>query len=158
MKKRNCFGLRSVCWVLLVFGVGVFFGLVPYVAYETREMAPEYSAYFWPCLGFFAVIAAAYALALAAFWKIVDDIERDRSFCMENARRMRLIGYLTGGAGAWLVAGCVTLAALNMLHPGILLAALALTAFCFVVSLLARAISKLTVRACEIKEENDLTV
>ena len=148
MKKRSCFGLWTVVWLLAAVGVIVFFVVAPWTAVFARQLFPAYRMFFWPGLAYTWVVAALYALALFDFARIVGNIVRDRSFCLENARRMNRIS-------AFALA-CLALA--RMTTPGLWLLFAFLIFMSLVIALLARALARLTERAAEIKEENDLTV
>lgn len=158
MKKRSCFGLWAVVWLLAAVGVLVFFVVAPWTAIFARQLFPEYRALFWPGLAYTWVIALLYALALLHFARIVGNIARERSFCTENARRMNRISALALLAMLWFAVGLACLALAQMTTPGLWLLFAFLLFMSLVIALLARALARLTERAAELKEENDLTV
>ncbi len=158
MKKRSCFGLWAVVWLLAAVGVIVFFVVAPWTALFARQLFPAYRAFFWPGLAYTWVIAALYALALLDFAHIVGNIAGDHSFCRDNARRMNRISALALLAMLWFAVGLACLALAQMTTPGIWLLFAFLIFMSLVIAMLARALARLTERAAEIKEENDLTV
>lgn len=158
MKKRSCFGLWTVVWLLAAVGVIVFFVVAPWTAVFARQLFPECRAFFWPGLAYTWVVAGLYALALFNFARIVGNIVRDRSFCQDNARRMSRISALALLAMLWFTVGLACLALMRMTTPGLWLLFAFLIFMSLVIALLARALARLTERAAEIKEENDLTV
>lgn len=116
------------------------------------------------------VMGLPYLLALRQYFLICTDIGNDRSFSVENARRMNHIGrLLLLAAGLWAMlmvaaaighvapvnTGIVThgfgIAALYVRMGLALLASLA-------VGLVARVMALLLARACRLQEENDLTI
>ena len=158
MKKRSCFGLWTGVWLLAAVGVIVFFVVAPWTAVFARQLFPAYRMFFWPGLAYTWVVAALYALALFDFARIVRNIVRDRSFCLENARRMNRISAFALLAMLWFAVGLACLALARMTTPGLWLLFAFLIFMSLVIALLARALARLTERAAEIKEENDLTV
>lgn len=158
MKKRSCFGLWTVVWLLAAVGVLVFFVVAPWTAVFARQLFPEYRGLFWLGLAYTWIIALLYALALFHFACIVGNIARERSFCTENARRMNRISALALLAMLWFAVGLACLALAQMTTAGLCLLFAFLLFMSLVIALLARALARLTERAAEIKEENDLTV
>ena len=158
MKKRSCFGLWTVVWLLAAVGVIVFFVVAPWTAAFARQLFPAYNAFFWPGLAYTWVVAGLYAWALFDFARIVGNIMRDCSFCRENARRMNRISAFALLAMLWFAVGLACLALARMTTPGLWLLFAFLIFMSLVLALLARAIALLTVRAAVIKDENDLTV
>ncbi len=158
MKKRSCFGLWTVVWLLAAVGVIVFFVVAPWTAAFARQLFPAYKAFFWPGLAYTWVVAGLYAWALFDFARIVGNIMRDCSFCRENARRMNRISAFALLAMLWFAVGLACLALARMTTPGLWLLFAFLIFMSLVIALLARALARLTERAAEIKEENDLTV
>ena len=144
--------------LLAAVGVIVFFVVAPWTAVFARQLFPAYRMFFWPGLAYTWVVAALYALALFDFARIVGNIVRDRSFCLENARRMNRISAFALLAMLWFAVGLACLALARMTTPGLWLLFAFLIFMSLVIALLARALARLTERAAEIKEENDLTV
>ena len=158
MKKRSIFGLWAVCWLLA--GCAALLIAAGFAA-ETwlSRMEPSEPAVPWLCAAYVWGFAAILLPALTRFARVVKNIALDRSFVMENADAMRVISTLAFLAGAWAAVGVALTAFLPLPSPApICVCGAILTVGCVVIGILARALSKLTARAAEIKAENDLTV
>ena len=158
MKKRSCFGLWTVVWLLAAVGVIVFFVVAPWTAVFARQLFPAYRMFFWPGLAYTWVVAALYALALFDFARIVRNIVRDRSFCLENARRLRSISILALADTLLCAAVMLALLFLHALHPGLFLLLLLISAVGAGITIASAALSHLTVKAAQMQDENDLTI
>ena len=144
-----------VCWCGCAL-LGLL--LVPALAAETAELNPELAYLKWPCLIFFWCALAVVIAALAYAYRIFAEIGRDNSFCITNARRLRIISHLAlGDTVAWLVF-MVVLTILAPMHPVVFLLMLAVLIAGTAVAVAAAALSHLTLKAASLQDENDLTI
>ena len=158
MKKRSIFGLWTVCWLLAVCGALLIATGFALEAYLNRQI-PSKPAIPWLCAAYVWGFAAIFFPALARFARVVKNIALDRSVTTENAVPMRAISSLAFLAGVWSAVGVALSAILPLPSPAIIrVCGAVLAVVCVIVGILARALSKLTARAAEIKAENDLTV
>ena len=95
---------------------------------------------------------------LALVWQMAGEIGRDNSFCMENARRLKTCAALAlTDTVLYAVAGPVL--TLTGQLPGRTLAAVVLiVAVGLAMAVCCAALSHLTQKAAELKQENDLTI
>ena len=110
-------------------------------------------------LTIFMWIAAVPCYAvLACGWRIANAIGKDRSFCAENARMLKVIAMLAAGDAAYVLLGNVVFLLLRWNLPALAL----ISAFvCFVglaISVGAACLSHLVLKAAKLQEENDLTI
>ncbi len=141
-----------VICVLLAFVVG------PLLAAEAVLVEPRLAWLKWPCLTALWLGVGIVAVALGFAWRIFAEIGRDNSFCMENARRLRVISILALSDTLLCVAVMLALLLLRVLLPGMLLLMLLITAVCAGITVAAAALSHLTVKAAQMQDENDLTI
>ncbi|HPF54197.1 MAG TPA: DUF2975 domain-containing protein [Eubacteriales bacterium] len=111
-----------------------------------------------PCIAIGVAMLIPIVLAFIAFWKVVDNIARDKSFCADSAKRMKQIGLcaavdlvLSLGAFAVLLVGLRN-------RLGVCLAELVVFALGFVTAAAAFLLSGLIAKASSMQEEIDLTV
>lgn len=158
MKKRSLYGLWAVCWLLAACGA-LLIAAGPIAGLRLKELTLSKPGIMWLSSIYLWGFAAIYLCALIRFVRVVKNIALDRSFITENARAMRAISTLAFLAGAWIAAGAALIPLTDLPVPAPYCVCGAILAVgCVVVGLLARALSKLTARAAEIKAENDLTV
>ncbi len=145
----------AVGWVvcaLLAFVIG------PLLAAEAVLVEPRFAWLRWPCLAALWLGTGIVAAALGFAWKIFAEIGRDNSFCMENARRLRVISILALSDTLLCVVVMLALLFVRALVPGMLLLMLLLAAVGAGIAVAAAALSHLTVKAAQLQDENDLTI
>ena len=102
---------RLIKWLkfLVIFAAGcgmvMDLGVLPGVGSWMVDLAPEFGGYFWPWLIFLWILSVPCYMALWMAWKIFTDIEKDKAFTMENAKRMGNVSFLAA-ADAVLLIGC----------------------------------------------------
>lgn len=138
-------------------GVLAFF-VVPLMVEEAARMEPTLAWLQWPGLTCFWAAMVPVVLALWHAWKIFGEIGRDNSFCLENARRLRVISRLALGDTAACLIALVALLCLGAMSPGLFLLLLAVTGMGAAIAVAAAALSHLTRKAADIQDENDLTI
>lgn len=139
-----------------VGGMAILFLLIPLATTEIRNAHPELSGWFWPGLVYAWAVGALCLAALGEYLLISMRIGKNRSFCVENVRDLRLIAVLLLAAAGLLLVGAVFVLAVGFgpVWLWLLLAAAA----CGAMAILAYALSRLLNRAVQLQEENDLTV
>ncbi len=126
-----------------------------------RELAagnPEAAYLFWPCLGFIWATALPVLAALGLVWRMAGEIGRDNSFCAANARRLKILSVLAFADTAAYLAAAAVLAALRLLHVGILVLILGIAASGIAIAVVTAALSHLVYKAAVLQSENDLTI
>lgn len=147
----------------IIAGIGLC-GLVacavvfPALGAELRAEYPEFAGRFWPWLIFIWCSAIPCFAVLFFAWKIASNIGLDRSFSEENAKLLRWISGLSAGDAAFFFFGNILLLVLNMNHPGIILASLAVVFIGVAVAVASAALSHLVKKAAALQEQSDWTI
>lgn len=148
--------------LLVVFaaicGIVLCVGILPTAGKRIAASYPELSYCYMPWLIFLWIVAVPCFMALILAWKIFGNIERDCSFCMENADALRKISFLAAADAGFLFLGNVLFLLLNMNHPSVLLCACLLVMVGISISVAAAVLSHLVGKAAKLQEENDLTI
>ncbi len=141
--------LRIICILLALMGAAVLFLAFTgfYDPGDTRNYASSLPWLSIPCWG-----------ALIAFWRVAGNISRDRSFCAENVRCMRIIAVLAFLDTAGVIVSGAVLLARQVIGPRILPFLLCIVILGGCIGLACLALSVLVDRARAIQEENDYTV
>ncbi len=134
------------------------FLFVPELGREMALQNPNYDFMFWPCLLYIWATVVPVAVALVIAWRIFQEIGRDNSFCAGNARRLKIICYLAILDTGLYVLALVLLAAMNLLHPAVMVAIICVVFFGLTIAAVAAALSHLTQKAADVQSENDLTI
>lgn len=150
--------LKIILAVVAVVGLGIYLWIVPELGNSLVERYPEFSPRFWPWLALIWTTAFPCFAALFLGWKIAGSIGVDQSFTGENARRLGLISALAAGDAILFLGGNVVLLLLNMSHPGVLIASGAVALLGLGISVACAALSHLTRKAADLREQADLTI
>lgn len=97
-------------------------------------------------------------MALWMAWKIFTDIEKDRAFTMENAKRMGNVSFLAAADAVLLVVGNAVYLILHMNHPGVLLASFFIALVGIAIAIAAAMLSHLIRKAARLQDESDWTI
>ncbi|MDI6618455.1 MAG: DUF2975 domain-containing protein [Clostridiales bacterium] len=148
------------CIIIISAFIGLFLcGLIaPLLGSDAASANPELKFMLWPSLIFIWITAVPLYMALWESWLISCDISNDNSFCDQNAKRLKSISKLALCECIFYLAAIITLMALNMLHPGILLIAVLIIFISISISVTSAALSHLVEKASALKQENDLTI
>ena len=141
-----------------VFGLFVYAVALPLFGQSVVLQAPEMAYRYWPWLIFLWVTALPCFGVLVLGWRIAQNIGRDRSFSLENARYLKLAAYFAAFDSALFFLGNVAYLFLNLSHPGVVLASLVVTLAGVAVSVAAAALSRLVQKAARLQEQSDLTI
>ena len=96
--------------------------------------------------------------AVGMLMMVIREIGRERAFSMENERWMKGISAMAALECAYIFAGLIGWSCVGIMHPGVMILALALIMFGAGMSILTWALAKLIRRASDIQQENDLTI
>lgn len=148
---------------LIILGIGlcglvIYLFAVPFCGKELVQQNPEYAYCYLPWLIFILLTAIPCYIVLVFSWKIVANIEKDHSFCKENAKYLKYISLLAAGDSAFFFVGNIIYLFLGMNHPGILLASGVITFIGIAITVASAALSHLVMKAAQLQEENDLTI
>ena len=133
-------------------------GVLPGVGSWMVDLAPEFGGYFWPWLIFLWILSVPCYMALWMAWKIFTDIEKDKAFTMENAKRMGNVSFLAAADAVLLVVGNVVYLILHMNHPGVLLASFFIALVGIAIAIAAAMLSHLIRKAARLQDESDWTI
>ena len=157
---------RWIKGILLGFGIFgmifciciIYFGVIPLFGMDIRTDIENMAYMFTPWMVFLLITAIPCYIFLVMGWKIANNIERDRSFCEENATYLTKMAYLALGDTLFFALGNIVLLFLKMSHPGMLLGSLVIDFLGVSVSVGCAALSHLLHKAYEIQAENELTI
>lgn len=150
--------LRAV--IILAAALAIFAAalLVPAIAADMESTYPEYAYMTLPCEIFLWVSAALFLWALVIAWVIAGNIAAGESFTLKNADLLRQISYLAFAECILYAAFAVVLFCLGLLHPSILLLGVVMCSIGVCAAVVCAALSRLTEKAAQIREENELTI
>lgn len=150
--------LKTILVGIALCAVAVYGWIIPSMGRSIKMANPEFAYCYWPWLIFIWMTAIPCFGVIGLAWRISTNIGLDRSFTDENALLLKWIAVLAAGDGAFFFAGNAVFAFLNMNHPGVLLASLAVVFTCIAVSVAAAALSHLIKKAAVLQEQSDLTI
>ena len=88
--------LKLLVIFMVICGVAICVGALPLAGKELAVKYPEFAYCYYPWLVFLWIMALPCFAALRLAWKIFVNIEKDHSFCMENADYLKNISFLAG--------------------------------------------------------------
>lgn len=148
---------------LILLGVGILgllacFLVIPMYGLSLKSLYPEFENRFWPWLIFLWFSAVPCFVSLVLLWRVADSIGQDRSFSEENARYLQQISRLFAADAAFFFIGNIVLLLLNMSHPSVMLASLAIVFVGIAASVAAAVLSRLSLKASVLQEQSELTI
>lgn len=159
MKQKRLALCLKVCTVIIALAAGlILLVILPNQAAWCLEVCPEFQ---WLTIPTYILVCGSYLPclgALVAFYRICMEIGRDNSFCRENVRRLLFIAGCAVTGILLCVTQAVLMAAAQALHPGVLLLCLLICLFGITVAAAAAILSHLVEKACDLREDHDLTV
>ena len=158
MKRTSTKWMFTACGLISAAGVFAFAYLMA-LAHEvilawSELLAPFAAGIYCYCAG--AAIPCIAAVALLGM--VIREIGRERAFTMKNARLVQGISWMAFTECIYIAAGIVGWSMARIMHPGVILIALAVIMLGAGVGILAWALASLVRRASAIQQENDLTV
>ena len=150
--------LKVILIGVTICGLIVFFVIVPAIGKSTVEEWPEFANRYWPWLIFSWLFAIPCFIIVYFCWKIVDNIGKDQSFCLQNADYFKWISLLAGSDSRFLFIGNIVLMFMNMNHAGIILRSLVIVFIGIAVTIAAATLSHLVKKAADLQQESDLTI
>lgn len=159
MKQSNLSKwLKFITIAVGIMGAIVFFLIIPSEGRMIAKANPEYSYCYWIWLSFIWVMAVPCYLVLVYFWKICNQIERDNSFSLENAKSLTRISQLAIFDTIICFFGNVILLLMGISHPVVIILFLFVIFAGVAVAVVSAALSHLVEKASTIQEENNLTI
>lgn len=153
--------LKWLKWILIgvgVCGIIVYAFIVPMYGLGLRTLYPELSNRFWPWLIFIWGSGIPCFMALYCAWKITANIGKDQSFTEQNASLLKSISILSIGDAGFFFVGNIALLLLNMSHPAVAIASLAVVFVGIAIAVAAAVLSHLVKKAAVLQDESDWTI
>ena len=150
--------LKGIIIGLVLLGVLVYGVLIPVFGKGIVNDALEYHSWFIPWLIFAWATAVPCFIAAVFAWKIAVNIEKDRSFSMDNSILLKRIAVLAALDSVLVFAGDVLMAFLGFSHPSVAIVLLLIVFLGIAVSVACAALSHLVKKAADLQQENDLTI
>lgn len=159
MKRETLAKSLKAIEVFLTFIVAMFyFLLVPQTVIVLGEQFPEFAYLVRPGIAAISVSAIPVVISLVCFWRICTNIGADCSFCMDNAKKLTLIGVCALADAVYCFAFFGFLFAVGAFNPSVLVIALCTTIFGLAVAMAAFLLAHLVEKASAMEEEIKFTV
>jgi hypothetical protein len=155
-KLAKCLKIATIAVAFV--GAAVFFVLIPIIGRDMTLSFSEVAYMYWPCLIFTWIIAGLCFASLAAFYPVCTRIGRNDSFCMENARAMRVISWLIAVCVFVLACGLIALSLLHMMMPIIAIGIPLLIVLFAAISVATGVLARLIEKASALQSDIDLTI
>ena len=156
-QKKLALWLKLVIGGCALCGIVLFVYVLPVWLLSLTDRYPGFHNWAWSGLLWALAVPCYLVLALGA--RIADGIGHDRSFTLQNARRMHTVATLALCDTALLAAGSVVLTLTEAATPAVLLLAAGIVCFIGLAFAVAAAcLSHLVLKAANLQEENDLTI
>ena len=157
-QKKLSAWLKGILVGIGICGLIVYSAVLPLCGDSLRAGYPEFASCYWPWLIFLWGTALPCFAVLVMGWQIAENIGKDRSFSVENARLLQHIARLAAGDTLFFFAGNVVLLFLSMNHPAILLLSMLVCFAGVAVTVAAVCLSHLVRKAADLQEQSDLTI
>lgn len=141
-----------------IAGILVYFVILPELGRTWVIGNPDYSYCFWPWMIFLWTTGVFCYIALFDFWKICNEIQKDNSFSEENATLLMHISRLAVLDSVIFFVGNTAFLFLGMNHIGLFLLSFFVEFAGVGIAVASAALSHLVFKACNLKQENELTI
>ncbi|MBU5334891.1 DUF2975 domain-containing protein [Intestinibacter bartlettii] len=142
------------CIILAICG----FIVVPKLGHDIASSNPEFSPLYYPFIIFIWITIIPFYGALFEGWKISNEINKDNSFSKNNLNSLnRIRKYALSECFLYFV-GALILLYFNLLHLSILIIILFVIFIAMCISVFTAVLAHLVQKACDLKDENDLTI
>ncbi|WP_455543237.1 DUF2975 domain-containing protein [Intestinibacter sp.] len=142
------------CVILAICG----FIVVPKLGIDIALSEPEFAYLYYPFLIFIWITIIPFYAALFEGWKISNEINKDNSFSKKNMDSLnRIRKYALSECFLYFV-GALILLYFNLLHLSILIIILFVIFVAMCISVFIAVLAHLVQKACDLKDENDLTI
>ncbi|BCJ96446.1 hypothetical protein acsn021_40150 [Anaerocolumna cellulosilytica] len=157
-QKEMAVWLNGIAFVAGTLGIVFLIVLLPELSRDfipeelkIRNMRIVFQIFIW-------ITAVPCYLSLWKFLKICQNVKQDNSFCIDNALSLKSISkFILIDCCIYIVGGSLLFVA-KILHPLILLLIILILFVGCSLTILSMALSHLVLKACELKQENDLTI
>ncbi|HEX3021318.1 MAG TPA: DUF2975 domain-containing protein [Lachnospiraceae bacterium] len=150
--------LKCITIIVAIMGSVVLFIILPRIGRDIITSNPECKEWYAPWFAFFCIIAIPCYVALGVFWTICNEIGKDNSFSMENAKSLSVISKLAVFDSVICFVGNVIFLSLGMSHFIVIIGFPFAVMGGIAIAVVAAALAHLVEKAYKMKEENDLTI
>lgn len=150
--------LKALIIAVAFCGVLVYFMALPVIGVDMAETYPEYKHCLPIYLSLFWLSAVTCYAVLVFSWLIAARISKGLSFCVENAKYLKIISVLAEVDTAFFFVGNLALLLFNMSHPSIFAFALLVCFIGVALTIVFGALSHLVLKAAALQEQSDLTI
>lgn len=150
--------LKAVVIGFTFIVIVVYTLLFPIIGQDIIYQYPEFTGWFWPWVIFLSITAIPLLIAIFFAWKVVVNISKDNSFCIENAVAFKNIMILAILDTSYFFIGQVALFLFSMNHPAIFLFSIVIVFIGIAVAIVCGALSTLIKKAATLQEDQNLTI
>lgn len=158
-QKKLSLLLKAVIIGIVLCALLVYIVIIPSTGKTlVEEGGPGYEQYYVPWLIVIGVTALPVLAGMVLAWIIATNIGRGKSFCMQNAKLLRVIAILAACDAGYFFTASIVMWLLNMNHPGFVLLSILPCFAGAAISIICAALSHYTYKAALLQEQNDLTI
>lgn len=150
--------LKALIVAVALCGAVVYFVALPVIGVDMAETYPEYKHCLPIYLSLFWLSAIPCYAVLVLSWLIAMRIGKGLSFCVENAKHLKIISVLAEADTAFFFVGNIALLLFNISHPSIFAFALLVCFIGVALTIVFAALSHLVLKASALQEQSDLTI
>jgi len=157
-QKRLANWLRWIMIGMALAGAGICFVFLPLKGQELMNSVPGAKNFLfaWLLFVWFAVLPCYVALFYT--WKIVKEIHEDNSYSVINAEYLAKISYLALGDAVFVLVLNIVYFTLGMSYAGLFILLLGVVFLGVTIAVVAALLSRLVLKAAQMKQENELTI
>lgn len=158
--KPNRFAkwLKGIIVGTTLIGIGCLIYVIPQMMSIFRADYPEFSYWIMPWKILIVCCSIPCFVAMGLSWKIASNIQKDCSFCHENAKLFQLFSYLALTDAIVFLFGSVVYFLCGMNHPGLLILELLIVFAGLAVYACTAALSYFVSQAADLQQDSDLTI
>lgn len=150
--------LKFITVLVTVMLTIILFLVIPAYGRDIVCMNTRYSDWYMPWLLFIWVLGIPCYAVLFIFWGVCNEIRKDNSFSMKNAKALAIISKLSMVDSILCFLGIVIFSMFQMMHISILVLGILVVIVGIAISVIAAALGHLVQNASKMKDENDLTI
>lgn len=150
--------LKLIILVVGVCGSLVYVWVIPSLGQTMAANNPEFAYCYWPWLIVIWITAVPCYVVLVFAWKIAENIRKNCSFSIQNAKLLKGIAVLVAADTGFFFAINIVYLFLNMNHPGIVLMSLGVLVIGIAISAVSATLSHFVREAADLQEQSDLTI
>lgn len=156
--KKLASWLRWIVIGMAITGAGICFVFLPFRGQELINVVPGAKNFLLAWLIFIWLAVAPCYMALFYTWKIIKEIQEDNSYSVANAEYLAKISYLAIGDAVFVLVLNVAYFLLGMNSAGLFVLLLGVVFVGVTIAIVAALLSRLVLKAAQIKQENELTI